>query len=61
MLEIIIKRIKCEINRRLPSASSSRKAGLGSSLHFVSLRMTDICALEEEVIGGSAANHLLLP
>jgi len=26
-----------------------------------SLRMTDICVLEEEVVGGCAANHLLLP
>jgi hypothetical protein len=32
-----------------------------SSLHFVSLRMTDICVFEEEVVGGTAANHLLLP
>ena len=40
--------------------SSSRKAGLGSSLHFVSLRMTDICVFEEEVVGGYAANHLFL-
>jgi len=26
-----------------------------------SLRMTDICVFEEEVVGGFAANHLLLP
>jgi hypothetical protein len=31
-----------------------------SSLHFVSLRMIDICVFEEEVVGGCAANHLLL-
>ncbi len=31
-----------------------------SSLHFVALRMTDICHLEEEVFGGTAAKHLLL-
>jgi hypothetical protein len=32
-----------------------------SSLHFVSLRMTGNCVFEEKVVGGSAANHLLLP
>jgi len=31
-----------------------------SSLHFIALRMTDIYLLEEEVVGGTAANHLLL-
>jgi len=31
-----------------------------SSLHFVALRMTDICLLEEEVVSSTAANHLLL-
>jgi hypothetical protein len=31
-----------------------------SSLHFVALRMTGICVLEEEVVGGTAANNLLL-
>jgi hypothetical protein len=38
---ITTKRMIRETNMRLPSVSSSRKAGLGSSLHFVSLRMTD--------------------
>jgi len=34
-----------------------------SSLHFIALRMTGICVLEleEEIVGGSAANYLLLP
>jgi hypothetical protein len=32
-----------------------------SSLHFVSLRMTDTWIFEEEVVGGSTSNHLLLP
>jgi hypothetical protein len=31
-----------------------------SSLHFVALRMTDICVFKEEVVGGRAANNLLL-
>jgi hypothetical protein len=36
-------------------------AKLGSSLHFVSLRMTGIYVFKEEVVGGCATNHLLLP
>ncbi len=28
-----------------------------SSLHFVSLRMTDNCVLEGGVVGGDASNH----
>jgi len=37
------------------------KLAWDSSLHFVSLRMTDICVFEEEEVGGCAANLLLLP
>jgi hypothetical protein len=32
-----------------------------SSLHFVSLRMTDTCVFKEGVVGGTASNHPLLP
>ena len=32
-----------------------------SSLHFVSLRMTDTCVFEEGVVGGTASNNPLLP
>ena len=32
-------------------------AKLGSSLHFVSLRMTDTCVFKRGVVGGAASNH----
>ena len=32
-----------------------------SSLHFVSLRMTDTCVFEDGVVGGCASNHPILP
>ncbi len=31
-----------------------------SSLHFVSLRMTVICVIEDGVVGGCASNHPIL-
>ena len=32
-----------------------------SSLHFVSLRMTDTFVFEDGVVGGCASNHPILP
>jgi len=32
-----------------------------SSLHFVTLRMTDTCVFKEGVVGGTASNHPFFP
>ena len=35
-------------------------ARLGSSLHYISLRMTDNCVFRDGVVGGRAANYPIL-